>query len=99
MKLTDITQREQNNFVAAAITDILMNATDGKRSPVLVLPKGSHTSNTPILPGQCLKLTFNDSKSLFEAVFDSVRTFVTKQGPGVACLVYSVLLTTSLAQI
>ena len=87
-------------FVASAITDILLNSASGPESNgtvCLVLPRSQHNSNTPIQPSACSKSIFQKSPDQRTKVLAAVRSnlsaFLRETGPGVVCLVYSVILT------
>jgi len=60
---------QQDECLAAAITDILMNASNGGDKIVLVLPAGL-INRANISPSQCQKMTFNAGQ--VNAVFTSV---------------------------
>jgi hypothetical protein len=91
---------KRENYIAGAITDILLNAADEQQNKiVLVIPNS--TTKAPILPTACTKLIINtyDPKSIFHIVKDNLNYYTQPDGNGVILLVYSVILTKGIQNI
>eukprot|EP00347_Sterkiella_histriomuscorum_P020281 403338405 len=100
--LQNLRPERRDNYIAAAIVDILINASDDKQNTInLVIPAQSQNPKNPILPHQCQKLVINtsDKNILYNIVKDNISYFVNAEGHGVILLVYSVIMTKGIQNI
>ncbi|TNV73474.1 hypothetical protein FGO68_gene15445 [Halteria grandinella] len=104
-KITEVNREQRENLIAAAITDILIQAsseTDNASRLTIVIPSSSQPNpKQPIQPHQCQKLTlnFSNSQTVFYAVKDNLSYFIQQEGHGAILLVYSVIQTRGIRNI
>ena len=101
-----ITKQHQENFIASAITDTLMNAASETKSGdvTLVVIQGAKSGKIkPISPTQCQKIMDKNGEDLRKQVLgvikSQIRMFVEQKGQGVILVVYSVILTRGIAEL
>lgn len=94
MGIKESVEEEQRDvLLAAAMADILVNASDGRGRITLCV--GTGLSKGPILPSSCSTLTLMkaDREMVFGMVLGNLAEFTEEEGNGVILFLYSLILT------